>query len=142
MQPTYLPPLRVVKSAADAGRGSTMSLISWWQDRGRDFARFPADENGDVLWGMHKSGDNLERARRMDFFFLFPDKESATAFVRLANNDYEVETTFFEEKKAWDVNCSITIVPTHERVSEVESALSTMAAPFRGKPDGWGSFAQ
>lgn len=120
-----------------------MGLLDWWRERGRDLALYPRDENGDVLWGMACKGDDLARARKMDFFFVFPQQESARQFCEHAQQQgFEVSLSWFEEKRAWDAQCSLTLVPTHARVTEVERALEAVAARLDGRADGWGSFAQ
>ncbi|MES2889630.1 MAG: ribonuclease E inhibitor RraB [Pseudomonadota bacterium] len=120
-----------------------MSIILWWRNRGRDFSKFPADENGEVLWQMHKGGDDLSLQRRMDFVFLFPSEHCARAFQPKAERlGFDVEVSFFAEKRSWDAQCSMDMVPTHQAVSSVEGKLSEMAALDNGRPDGWGSFAQ
>lgn len=120
-----------------------MGLFNWWRNRGRDFLRYPGDENGDVLWHMARSGDDLSKARRMDFFFVFPTEDLAKQFCGLAQaQGYDASLSYFAEKESWDTECSIELVPTHARVSEVEHSLSTVAKQLGGRADGWGSFAQ
>jgi hypothetical protein len=46
----------------------------------RDVARFPQDENGDVLWLIAKRGADLTAAREIDFALVFPTKEAALKF--------------------------------------------------------------
>jgi hypothetical protein len=122
---------------------NTMGLRDWWNNRGRDLALFPQDENGDVLWGMHCAGDDLRRARDMDFFFIFPDKRAAEQFcISAEQQGFRVALTWFEEKLAWDATCSIHICPTHARVTQLENDLVQTARPLGGKGDGWGALAQ
>ena len=84
-----------------------MSIGQWWRNRGRNLSLFPADENGDVLWQMHKSGDDLSKKRRMDFAFLFQNERSARAFQHHAIAlGFAVEVSYFSEKASWDVECS------------------------------------
>lgn len=120
-----------------------MGLLSWWNNRGRDLASFPHDENGDVLWGMHCARDDLRKARDMDFFFIFADRRAAEQFgVTAERQGCRVALTWFEGKQAWDATCTIHFVPTHTRVTQVEHALAEAAQPLGGKPDGWGGLAQ
>jgi len=120
-----------------------MGLQEWWRNRGRDLVLFPHDENGDVLWGMHRAGDDLHAARDMDFFFIFPNRRSAEQFCSVAvQQGFRVALAWFDEKQAWDATCTIPIAPTHARVAEVETALAQAARSMGGKPDGWGAVAQ
>ena len=120
-----------------------MGLSAWWRNRGRDSSLYPQDENGDVLWEMAKSGDDLAKARKMDFFFIFPEKGAAQQFCEQAGRQgYRTSLSYFEAKQRWDAECSMTLVPTHARVSAVENHLSLAAQALGGKADGWGSFSQ
>ena len=50
----------------------------------RDFAQFPADDNGDKLWNMRQGGDRLVIPREVDFAVVFSTEEVAMEFaVRL-----------------------------------------------------------
>ncbi|APV52335.1 hypothetical protein BWI17_06975 [Betaproteobacteria bacterium GR16-43] len=92
---------------------------------------------------MHRSGDDLTVKRDMDFAFLFPEEGRARAFERkAAAMGYEVDVSWFKEKRAWDVQCTIELVPTHVNVTRIEGELSAVAATEGGRPDGWGCVAQ
>jgi hypothetical protein len=120
-----------------------MSIVQWWRNRGRDRALFPEDENGDVLWQMQKSGDNLSKKRAMNFAFLFPSEQTAKAFQSKAEAlGFIVDVSYFDEKSSWDAECSIELAPTHMAVSKVERELSSLARLEKGKPDGWGCMSQ
>jgi hypothetical protein len=43
---------------------------------------FPNDDNGQVLQSMHERGDDLKKARDIDFCFVFPDRTQAVAFIQ------------------------------------------------------------
>ena len=43
---------------------------------------FPNDDNGQVLQRMHEGGDDLTKARNIDFCFVFPDRTQALAFIQ------------------------------------------------------------
>jgi hypothetical protein len=120
-----------------------MGWKDWWQDFSRDVAAYPRDENGDVLWGMHRRGDRLDQARDVDFFFIFPNEKPAEQFCAAAREQgWRVALCWFEEKHAWDATCTMHMKPTHTHVTQCEHSLSTMAQPFGGSPDGWGTMAQ
>ena len=120
-----------------------MGLQEWWRNRGRDVAAFPHDENGDVLWGMQCAGDDLGKARDMDFFFTFPHQSTAEQFSnRAGQQGYRVAVTWYENKQVWDATCTIRLTPTHAHVSQTEHALTTTAQALGGSPDGWGTASQ
>lgn len=120
-----------------------MGLQDWWSNRGRDLALFPRDENGDVLWGMHRAGDDLQKARDMDFFFMFSHKGTAERFGAIAEQQgCRVTLSWFEEKQVWDATCTMRITPTHARVGQMENLLVQAAQSLGGASDGWGAVAQ
>ncbi len=120
-----------------------MSVVQWWRNRGRDKSLFPNDENGDVLWQMHKGGDDLSKKRSVNFAFLFPSEPDAKGFQSKAEAlGFVVEVSYFDEKRSWDAECSMELVPTHMAISRVERELSSLASSWRGTPDGWGCMSQ
>lgn len=119
-----------------------MNIVEWWRNRGRDFTRYPRDENGDILWQMSKT-DRLSHERSVDFFFVFPGKTEADQFAALAAAlGYRTDVSWFEQRKAWDTRCSIVMLPTHAGISQREGDLAQRALPLKGRPDGWGCMAQ
>ena len=120
-----------------------MGLQDWWSNRGRDLTVFPRDENGDVLWGMHRAGDDLHKARDMDFFFIFLDQGTAQRFGAIAEQrGFRVALSWFDEKQVWDATCTIRIAPSHAHVTQMENVLTQAAQSLGGSPDGWGAMAQ
>jgi Regulator of ribonuclease activity B len=47
----------------------------------RDYAQFPNDDNGDVLWHLHSKGDALTEPREIDFTVILPSEEWSSIFV-------------------------------------------------------------
>jgi hypothetical protein len=120
-----------------------MGMSEWWRDKRRDFALYPKDENGDVLWRMARSGDDLTKSRKMDFSFIFERKDLAQKFCdQITYQGFQASLSYLEEEQSWDAECSIDLVPTHARVTSVERSLSEIAETLGGKADGWGSFVQ
>jgi hypothetical protein len=120
-----------------------MSLTGWWRNRGRNLALYPEDDNGDVLWQMHKAGDDLAKRRKMNFNFLFRDESAARAFAANAESSgFVTDVSYFAEKSSWDAECSLDMVPTHRKISASERQLVGMATAAGGQPDGWGCMSQ
>lgn len=106
----------------------------------RDYGVFPDDENGDVLWRMFLSGDNLGRPREIDFWMIFKDGKLAMEFAILAlKNGWKVS---FAEKNQddfpWQTGVHVVLLPEHSKVTEFERQLSNLASEFGGVNDGWG----
>ncbi|RYY79732.1 MAG: ribonuclease E inhibitor RraB [Moraxellaceae bacterium] len=111
----------------------------------RDYAQYPNDENGDILWNMNQGGDNFSTPREVDFSIIFPTEESALEFaIHLLRNEQKVSFTTYEEhpELPWQVQAHPILVPTHANISSYESQLAQDAASLGGRNDGWGCFAQ
>jgi len=110
----------------------------------RDYARFPDDENGDVLWDMSQR-DDLSKPREVDFSVIFPSEEAALKFaIHLLRSDQKVSFSAYEGNKElpWQVQAHAFMVPTHENITGYEEQLARGAEPLGGRNDGWGCFAQ
>lgn len=90
----------------------------------RDLAQFPNNENGDVLWRMAKNGDNLAKAREIDFSVIFPTEDAALEFaVQLLRNDLKVSFSEYEGNKElpWQVQVHPFMEPTHANITGFEN---------------------
>lgn len=106
---------------------------------------FPDDANGDVLRRMLSSGDDLSRARIVDFTIVFPNQTSALSFAqlfKLKGYATDVERTASVATLPWDVVVKKSMVPEHHAITAFESELESAAGEFGGRNDGWGSFEQ
>jgi len=103
---------------------------------------FPSDENGDVLRRMQANGDNLEKARDIDFNYVFPEEEDARQFsAAIGRLGYDrVSYEFWQEKQMWDVQVIVFMVPGHAEITRIELSLDAIAREFFGRADGWGCF--
>jgi hypothetical protein len=45
-----------------------------------------------------------------------------------------------EEDAEWDVVCARTMVSIYEEIVRIQQELTTLAEPYRGYSDGWGTF--
>lgn len=111
----------------------------------RDYAKFPDDENGDVLWRMAKEGDDLSVPREVNFSVIFPTEEAALKFaVHLLRNEQKVSFSPYEEhdELPWQVEAHPVMVPSYKNISGYEIQLEKTAARLGGRNDGWGCFAQ
>jgi hypothetical protein len=105
----------------------------------------PDDDNGDVLRRMEADGDDLSRARNIDFTVVFPDENSAQAFSKQCQElGYEASVAFAETVKAfpWDVVIVKHMTPLHQEISDFESLLQGVAETLGGHNDGWGCFSE
>ncbi len=105
---------------------------------------FPYDENGNVLRRLAAKGDDLSRARNVDFSVVFPDRESAEQFCEIVRGWGLAASAQFPGPVAdlpWDVNVVKFMTPSHQEISDFEILLEDTAGPLGGHNDGWGCFS-
>lgn len=108
----------------------------------RDFERFPADDNGEVLWRLLQAGDDLGVPRDIEFTLDFPSEQAALdcgAF--LFQNEYRVQLSSpveGESDSPWSVEVVPYMAPNHEDISQLEKYLRDVAGHFGGRSSGWG----
>ena len=111
----------------------------------RDFDQFPDDENGDVLWNMHRDGDNLATPREVDFSVIFPTEEAALQFaVHMLKNEQKVSFSAYDgnDELPWQIQTHPVMEPNHENIAGYEAQLAEDAANYGGRNDGWGAMQQ
>jgi len=111
----------------------------------RDYALYPDDENGNVLWKMKQGGDNLDIPREVDFAVVFADEPSALEFaMRLLRYGQKVSFGRYEgaEGFAFQVQAHPIMVASYEHVSGYERQLGKDAAALGGRNDGWGCYGR
>jgi len=103
--------------------------------------KYPDDANGDALRRMEEAGDDLARARDVEFTVVFPNENTAKQFAdHICALGYIVsaELTGTVENFPWDVTVVKHMVPSHEVIGAVEDSLQRVADIFGGRNDGWG----
>ena len=97
------------------------------------------EQNADVLRRMAADGDDLTKARHIDFHHLFPRGEDAVAFQNAARNlGYQADHDFWAEQNAWLTTVHIKMMPALGEITAMELTLDAIARSFGGEPDGWG----
>jgi hypothetical protein len=100
----------------------------------------PNDANGDVLRRMVAAGDDLSKARDVEFHFVFDEERKAKMFAKTIEvaSQARAEVTQ-DEQRGWSATVRTNFAPTHAKVSSLEAMLTQVAEKFEGKADGWGS---
>ena len=112
----------------------------------RNVMVFPQDEDGDVLFRMARSGDNLCIERTINFSVVFPTASDRREF--LASIVEEGLEGGSEPKRRpicerpWDVTVTQVMLPSHENITNFEKRLEFLAIAHGGRNDGWGCFEQ
>ena len=101
------------------------------------------EENRRILGAMAEGGDDLEKPRRIDFFFAFPSKEKALSFQSKVESDsfeLAIDKTDTVAGLPWDVTVSAFMIPSCDAITAVEVDLDKVALLKGGRNDGWGFF--
>jgi hypothetical protein len=110
----------------------------------KKLSAFPDDDTGDALRRLQKDGDDLTKARGIDFTVVFPTANAAEQFAehfRHLGHKATVENSNCVSELPWDVIVVHCIVLSHAEITAFEESLQTVAVTFGGRNDGWGCFA-
>jgi hypothetical protein len=100
---------------------------------------FPSDPNGDILRRMQAAGDDLNRARPVDYCFMFDTEDAARAFAaEMTQRGSTAVVSPYEGPKSWQVIVTDTMVPQHAAITATEKRLTALAEQRGGSADGWG----
>jgi len=105
----------------------------------------PDDDNGDVLRRLEAKGDDLSRARDIDFTVVFPTDFAAVefaAYFRKAGYKADVRYAQVNGSHLWDVVIVKHMIPSHEGITDFERELQEFADTLGGYNDGWGCFSE
>ena len=106
----------------------------------RDLAKFPQDDNGDVLWTLANKGFDLTGDAEIRFALLFPKFDDALRFgVFLLRQEYRVKVNEIDDRPGLlgEVLVDIYLDINHKDISDSEKWLAEQSAPLGGKNDGW-----
>ncbi|MBK6660285.1 MAG: ribonuclease E inhibitor RraB [Proteobacteria bacterium] len=93
----------------------------------RDYALYPEDDNGNVLWKMKQGGDNLDIPREVDFAVIFADEPSALEFaMRLLRYGQKVSFGRYEGERGSFPRCRR--IPSWWRATSTSMATSASSA--------------
>ena len=106
----------------------------------------PDDDDGDeatraALRLYEQEGSDLSKPMTIDFFVAVPSEAVGhVVVVRTAPMGFSSSVEQDEDDGEWTCSCTITIVPTFERVRALERLLDRLARELGGHGDGFGSF--
>jgi|SRR5581483_5755870 len=104
-----------------------------------NFPNVPSDENGNILRRMFENGDDLTKARMIDFYFVFSQRSMAIAFAAaLEDQALMICISYYEKRAMWEVTVKRHMIPGHQEISTMEHSLTATAISFGGEADGWG----
>ena len=106
---------------------------------------FPDDDTGDALRRLQKNGDDLTKARGIDFTVVFPTANAAEQLAehfRNLGHKATVANSNRVPELPWDVIVIHCIAPSHAEITAFEESLQMIADSFGGRNDGWGCFSE
>jgi hypothetical protein len=104
-------------------------------------SQFPDDVNGQALRRMAAAGDDLSRPRRIEFYFVFTDEQSAWSFGESIQDNCDGIHIRFADPTRPVVTVRRILVPDHSLITRFELFLTEKALSHGGCPDGWGSMS-
>jgi hypothetical protein len=102
---------------------------------------YPNDETGQVLAEMQQAGIDLSQSYKVVFFHLFEQENQAKLmadYIQANHPEMIIELHPDETPNVWDLDISLTMVPSHAAISAQETAFEKLASKFSGYNDGWG----
>lgn len=100
------------------------------------------EENAEVLRHMADAGDDLSKARPMDFNHIFPTRAGAVAFARRVDAEGFAPVVRPYDKPGFPFDVTVTtktaVIPTCALVTSTEQRLAAIASEHHGRSDGWG----
>jgi hypothetical protein len=103
---------------------------------------FPNDADGDALRRLADGGSDLSKPMSLDFQIAVPNEVAANGLAEVVyNRGYRVKIYASPEcSLPWTCECSTRMLASYEGVIAIQAELASLAKPFSGHPDGWGSF--
>jgi hypothetical protein len=105
----------------------------------------PDDDNGDALRRLEEQGDDLTKARNVDFSVVFPIESVAQRFEEHFRAQGSTASVYFSEEMKefpWNVNIVKSMAPSHRKIGEFETSLQEVADALGGHNDCWGCFSE
>lgn len=99
---------------------------------------FADDLRVGVVAQLKKTGSNVERPHKFDFYFYFPTEIAANAAAReLQANGLATQVRRAAKGPEWLCLASGTYVPDAPKLTELGRIFSAVATKHRGEFDGW-----
>ncbi len=109
-------------------------------------SQYPDDETGQILAEMAAEGIDLSQPMQIDFYAAFEFKDAAEAVLPkvkqldLSGEQFsQVKIQKPELGGGVELVASLTILPTHQRISEIDDAFTECVEGNKGYSDGWGA---
>lgn len=106
-----------------------------------DHPDLPNDADGGSIRCVLDHGSTLDRPMLIDFAVAAPNERAARQIAEAASKlGYNASCMTDEGGSTWTTTCSTRMVLSHHAVLAMQAELDTLAEPFGGHSDGWGTF--
>lgn len=93
-----------------------------------------------ILKLLKKRGSNLNKPHAIEYYVYFKTKSSAVkARARIRKKGFHVELLTDSSAKRWVCLSIREMLPRYQAIQTVKTKLNTLAKPFGGHCDGWGT---
>lgn len=116
---------------------------------------FPNDNDGMALRSMADHGVDMSNPICFEFYVDSPDEETSEKIkIRAVSQNYEKVNVIYDEGEledgekmtqenaefwpSWTVYAFVTMVPSYEKIVQIQKELDQIATPLGGRIDGWG----
>ncbi|MCU4675175.1 ribonuclease E inhibitor RraB [Catenovulum sp. 2E275] len=109
-------------------------------------SQFPDDESGQILAEMAAEGIDLSQPMQIDFYAAFEFKETAEAVLAKVKQ-LDLSGQHFDQVNIQkpelgggvELVASLTIVPDHQTISQIDEIFTACVESNKGYSDGWGA---
>src|ERR1051325_1641432 len=102
---------------------------------------YPDDADGDALRRVARAGSDMTQPMLIDYHVAVQDRISADQIALAALRlGYATKVVAEERPREFTVWCTRGMVPDYDSIIAAQRELDTLAAPFGGKTDGWGTY--
>ena len=103
--------------------------------------QFPDDETGDALNQFQQNGFDMSKPMEIDFFVAVSSEKTGNQVATEAKKlGFNVSVEKDDESGDWTCYCAKTLVPEYSEVVRIEKELDSLAKPYGGYADGFGSY--
>lgn len=101
----------------------------------------PNDAIGDALRRIIAGGSDLTKPMEIDYFVAVPSDSAGNQVARMAQEQgFNTKVSQDDKTSEWTCYCTKTFVPEYAEIVKIEQQLDTLAQPFGGYIDGFGSW--
>ena len=84
---------------------------------------------------------DLSKPMEIDFFVAVPSKKSGNIVAeKIRNMGFKINVEQDDETGEWTCYCTKTLIPEYSEVVKIEKELTSIAQPYGGYADGFGSY--